>query len=221
MPQINLLLSGSKKKIVTGVTSTKKWEVELAGVMPQFIKHSAICFGVSLFIWIILAIIVSAREKAVRSFEDKVKASVASPKEIEQLKKERSTLEKKMKIMSDLASRKFLWFEKLELISAMVPDGVWLTGISAQQKKITPKGVNPAGINHTADLGEKTVFVVSGTAMAYKIQDAVSLIGDFIKNLQTNESFSKDFMEIKLNTVSKGTIGGLDVMRFDFLCESK
>ena len=221
MPQINLLLSGSKKKIVTGATSAKKWEVEFTEIKPQLIKRSAICLGVTLSLWIILAITVTLRERIVRSFEDKVKASVASPKEIEQLKKERSTLEKKMKIMSDLASRRFLWFEKLELISTMIPDGVWLTGISAQQKKITPQGVNPIGTNQTADLGEKTVFVVSGTAVAYKIQDAVSLIGNFIKNLQTNESFSKDFTEIKLNTVSKGTIGGLDVMRFDFLCESK
>ena len=51
-------------------------------------------------------------------------------------------------------------------------------------------------------------------------KDAVVLIGDFIKNLQNNAEFSRDFTEIRPNAVAKGAIGSLDIMKFELLCQS-
>ena len=220
MPQINLLLSGSKKKTPT-LTTAKEPKVGLSSVIPVVAFRCAICLGIGLFVWIVLLINIGKKEEVLRGLEEKVKVLATNPIEIERIRTERAALEKKVKLIDDLSSRKFLWYEKLDLLSSLIPDGIWLTDIYSKQEKATAKDSGSSENNAASGLGEKTVFVIKGTAVAYKIQDAVTLIGSFINNLQNNKDFAKDFTEIKLNTATKGSIGGLDVMRFDFLCESK
>ena len=220
MPQINLLVPGSKKKVLT-VASVKEPMVELKEIAPAVIPRSLIFLGVGILIWVVLVIGVSRNERILLNLEEKVKVLSANPKEIQRLKNERAALEKKVKLIDKLSSRKFLWFEKFRLIATLIPDGVWLTDIYSKEEKITAREPATGDNNQSTDLGEKTILVIKGTAVANTIQDAVSLVGDFIKNLQANQDFSKDFAEIKLNTATKTTIGGMDVMRFDFLCEAK
>ena len=216
MPQINLLKSTPKKKTVT-IASVKDIRTEFIQISFLLLIRSAIGAGLCFAVWIVLFINMTVKEKAFHKLEDKVKVLLANPKEIERLRNERSILEKKVKLIDSLSSRRFFWYEKLETISSLIPSGVWLTDLHSKVEKIT----NPSQNSQASSFGEKTTLVISGTTVAYKIQDAVSLIGDFINNLQADKNFSADFPEIKLNTATKGTIGNLDVMRFDFLCETK
>ena len=218
MPQINLLLSSSRKKTTKVIISPQDLKLDLSKIYPAALKHSAISFGICLLIWLILFFSNAQKTKALSDYEEKVTVLTRSPKEVEEIIKERAVLEKKIKLMDTLFYRKFFWHEKLTLLSDLIPDGIWLTDISSQEENaISPQRVGRSMIG----VGQKTILVVKGTAVAPKIQDAVSLIGDFIKNLQENSEFSKDFVNIKLNTVVKGSIGGTDVMQFDFFCESK
>ena len=190
--------------------AVRETKVEFAQVIRPIIIRSPIVLGISLIIWVTLLINVSVKEKIFRDLEAKTSVLASNPKEIEKISSERAGLEKKVKLIDELSSRKFFWFEKLNQVGTIIPNGIWLTEVYS---KAGPKNAN--------GIGEKTLFIIRGIAVAYKIDDAVALIGDFIKKLQADQNFSKDFSDIKLNTVSKGSVGGLDVMRFDFLCESK
>ncbi|MFA5060363.1 MAG: PilN domain-containing protein [Candidatus Omnitrophota bacterium] len=232
MPQINLLAPGFKKREVTPSTASfskaqaqsqfqQKTERVYPGissgvldVLPAVGFRCAICGGIILAIWSFFLVNIPGNQKTLKELEVKVSVLATNPKEIERIRTERVILEKKVNLIDNLSSRKFLWSEKLALIADLIPDGVWINEIRSSSKKDAAAAKAPPS-------DEKTVFTIKGTAVAYKIQDAVGLISDFIKNLQENADFSKDFQEIKLNTIAKGTVGSLDVMKFDLLCESK
>ncbi len=221
MPQINLLSSGAKKKITMISSLPKEPKTELSQVLPAVLIRSAICAGVCLFVWVFFVFNVSKKNQILSGLEGKVQVLSTNPKEIEKITSERSILERKANLIEQLSSRKFFWYEKLKFIASLIPDGIWLTDIYFKQEKVQNKDSGVSGKKSDGGAVEKTVLVIKGMAVAYKIQDAVSLIGDYIKIFQSNQEFAKDFSEIKLNTVSKGTVGGLDVMRFDFFCEVK
>lgn len=215
MPQINLLSPGLKKseKQEAATTQLQPGKKDLSKLSSALILHSAVCGGVLLVVWALLFFNIYQKEKTFKDLEGQVASLAANPKEMENLRNEQAALEKKVKLIDVLSSRKFFWNEKLQLLSNLIPDGVWVTDISSRQEGTITPG-NPAS-------GEKTVFIIKGTAVAYKIDEAVTLIGSFIKKLQENQDFSKDFTEIKLNNIIKGSVGGLDVMQFDFLCTTK
>jgi len=131
-------------------------------------------------------------------------------------------LEKKARLIDQLSSRQFFWFQKVQLLADIIPDGVWLTRVySREEKRAQPARRSSRQQEADDQAGQATVLVVQGTAVAYKIQDAVALVGTFIKNLQGSEAFAGDFKEIKLNNIAKTSIGEMDVMKFDLLCEQK
>ena len=221
MPQINLLspVSTARKRDreQKAVASIKISSPKLSGIIhfpDNAVRNISICAGVLFVIWLFLFINVKVKQGALAKLEKEVTALAADPKEMENLRNERAALEQKVKLIDSLSSRKFFWFEKLAYLADLIPGGIWLTDASSRQERITPSS-DPASFEET------TVFVIKGTAVAYKIDDAVTLIGEFIKNLQNSENFAKDFKEIKLNNIAKGTIGGLDVMQFDLMCVAK
>ena len=219
MPQINLLSTGSKKKIAPSKPSASEFADFFLIRRPLLIR-SFVCFAVTASLWVAFSYSITKSERTLLELENKVNVLGTNPKEIEKLKDERAALEKKVELIDRLSSRKFFWFEKFEIIANLIPNGVWLTEISSKQEKPLVEKID--GKQVLSSIGkEKTILVVKGTAVADKIQNAVGFIGDFIKNLQVNWKFSKDFLEIKLNNATKENIGGLDVMKFDFTCESK
>lgn len=235
MPQINLLSPDFRKVTKdkeAAVVRAKKaispseYALEWQDVARDVTLRSAACLAGCIAIGIVLSISISHKQKALGILNEKVKELSASPQEMQDLKTQWDGLEKKVKLIDDLLSRKFSWFEKLDLLAILIPDGVWLTDIFSKQEKSSARNSpsTAAGKGKTVvidDLSRKTTIVIKGMAVAYKIQDAIVLVRDFIKNLQNNEEFAKDFEAIKLNTLVKAAIGGMDVMRFDLICETK
>ena len=229
MPQINLISPVPKKSERSSAPSDSSTHhlFGLEEVRIPLIKHSVICAAVLSLVWIFLSINVHSKTTSLNNIKDEVKALETNPKEIESLRSERAALEKKVKLIDSLSSRKFFWHEKLSLIGDLILDGIWMTDISSKKERVLikdsknkpPKG-NKKNKADPAVYEERTVLIVRGTAVAYKIQDAVIQVGNFIKLLQNNDDFAKDFREIKLNTTSKGTFGGLDVMIFEIQCVS-
>ena len=221
MPQINLLSPGTRKK-ETRILSSREIVLDFSQIIPAVIFRSSICIGVCIFFWIGLHLQISKKEKILKAIEVKLQALETNPKEMEKIKAERASLEKKAKLIDELSSRKFLWYEKLDLLASLVPSGIWLNDIYSKREKMTEqelKQLMESGKGGTV-LGEKTILTIKGTAVAYKIEDAVAMIGDFIRTIESNKDFAKDF-EVKPSTVSKSSIGGVDVMKFDLNCVSK
>lgn len=219
MPHINLLSPGtSAKKIETKIIPSAVSKINIPQILPGLLGRCAVCTGAIVVVWLILAFQISIQEKKLSVASRDTEGLSAYPSKMEAMKKEKEGLEKKALLIDQLSSRQFFWYEKLDLISFLIPQGVWLTDISLRKEKMSAKemaALKGVGIE------QKTILVVRGTAVAYKIEDAVGLVGSFIHILQGNEQFAKGFKEIKLNTATKGTLGGLDVMRFDLFCEVK
>src|SRR3989338_2350541 len=221
MPQINLLSPEAKKK-ESRPAIVDAAKVELSQLMRTAIAISVICLVAMLFVWTLLLLSISKKEKILVALKKKTEVLATNPKEMERLKKEKVALEKKVDVIDELSSRKFFWFEKLELIADLIPDGVWLADISSVQQKSGKSDAKPRTVKLKPETPtEKAVIVIRGSAVAYKIQDAVSIIANFIKRLQENKNFAKDFKEIKLNTINKSILGGLDIMKFELICEVK
>lgn len=213
MPQINLLSPASKKKVIKAIIPGDP-KAEFSLVLPVVLKRSGICLVLGLFLWVILAVNIAKKGKALHTLDQEVQVLVADPKEIEKLRNERAALEKKVKLIDELSSRKFYWYQKFELLSNILPDGVWYEEIYFKPERT----VSARGSKATTE--ERMEFVIRGTAVASSLDDTISLIGNFVEKLERHPEFAKDFDNIDFNT-SKGAIGGRDVMKFDFSCQSK
>lgn len=156
-------------------------------------------------IWGFLFVTVSKERRTVADLDKKIGSLATSPKEIDAIRQQRSALEKKINLIDTLSSRQFFWFQKMQQLADLIPNGVWLTSLQSSQK------------------GDTVTLIIRGTSVAVKIDDAVSLIRDFITNLRKNDDFAKDFKNIELRQgdIAKTAIGGMDVMRFAFTCETE
>jgi len=145
--------------------------------------------------------------------DKKATAVKIDPQEALKFKNQQEALEKKISLLEELSSHEFFWVDKMDDLSDCLPRGVWLNDLSLNKKKITQevaKGKN--------EESEQTILTIKGSAIAQRIEDAVSYIGEFVNALKQKPSFSKDFSEIKLNAIYKGTIGKSDVMNFELVC---
>lgn len=225
MPQINLLSPGInfKKKETKGILLTDPHQ-EFQSISKALIISSSVCLVFLLVFWLILSFQKSTKEKQLVGLREKFKTLAINPKEIDSLNKEKLALEKKIQLIDTLSSRKFYYFEKLQQISDLIPDGIWLVEISIRtEKKQMPSGKNKDK-NKDKDTGkdifEKTTLVIKGKAVADTIQEEVESVDIYLDNLKNSNDFAKDFSEIKLNSVAKSTAGNKDIMTFDFICKT-
>ncbi len=215
MPQINLLLSGVGKK--KKVKSLEIPSIELTKVNSVFLPISYLAIAFLLFIWLIISFVIVKDKRELVALENKKSKLTASPQEINLANLKKQQLTTKSALLDELSSRKFFWFEKLARVALFVPDGVWLNEISLD-KDNTPS--SPAEAKKEKNAGElpldKYILTIKGSAFAYKIQDAVTLIGKFNNLLKEDKNFAKDFSEVTLSGVSKSSISKTDIMNFEF-----
>ncbi|MFH1360313.1 MAG: hypothetical protein ABIJ41_04660 [Candidatus Omnitrophota bacterium] len=219
MAQINLLLPGyGSGKTEARKVTFKDPKAEFLNISKPLIVYSCISLGLVLVVGIFLSFNLSSKTKILNNLKEQEKALKINPKEIEKIKNERAFLERKVHLIDALSSRDFYYYEKLQLIADLIPDGVWLTEIYSRKE-------GSASAGRSADkksLGlEKNVFTIKGIAVSEKLDDAVTLIEKYIELLRSNQEFSKDFGEIKLNNSNLGSVGKQDVMNFDIICEVK
>ncbi|HOW35909.1 MAG TPA: hypothetical protein PL155_05805 [Candidatus Omnitrophota bacterium] len=217
MPQINLLAQPAKKKkeIAVKPTFASDSKADISDVKPVLIFRCSICLGIIFLIWLPLFINIFLKEGRLKKLTQEVGSLSTSPEEMDKIKKEKVGLEKKIALITELSSRDFLWHRKLDLLADLIPSGIWLTDIYTK-KEAGSSRLNPK----TGGTTEKVFLVVRGTAVASRIEDAVLLVKNFVENVKSNKEFSKDFAEITSSNIAKSTFGGLDVMRFDLLCEA-
>lgn len=217
MPQINLLSQATKKKkeVVTKSAFASDSKIDLSDVKPVLIFRCSICLGIIFLIWLPLFINILTKEGRLKQLTKEVGSLSTNPEEMDKVAKQKMGLEKKIALITELSSRDFLWYRKLDLLADLIPSGIWLTDIYTK-KEMGSSRLNPK----TGSVTEKTFLVIRGTAVAGRIEDAVLLVKNFVDNVKSNKEFSKDFVEITSSNIAKSTFGGLDVMRFDLLCEA-
>ena len=119
------------------------------------------------------------------------------------LQAEVKRLESKKKVIDQLAKRKFFWAEKLNLISDLIPMGVWLSDLSFDE-------ANKGGL-----------LTLDGVAISYKDQEMINLVTLFMENLKQNEDFYRDFKTIELGPIRRIKSENVDAMQFSIVCQFK
>jgi Tfp pilus assembly protein PilN len=210
MPQINLLSPTLGKRIKKDKHEvTPELNIERPSVMIYYPLGGIIVLMV--VIWIIMGIRISRYNHKLTKLKKMETNLAVEPQKLIKLNEKKNILLKRLSFLEELTKKRFLWSEKLDRISNLIPDGVWLTEISSEKKIILDSITGEPQ-------GEQSLISIKGRAVASRIQDAIELVGIFHEKLKNDKIFSQDFLDIKLNSVTKGTIAHRDVMNFEFDC---
>jgi Tfp pilus assembly protein PilN len=128
--------------------------------------------------------------------------------QINQLKKEFAKFDAKIPLIEQLISHRVLWSKKLNRISDLIIDGIWLNEITLEQKKAE------------IDCRPLEYLIIQGSA-ASRTKDEPALIGRFMQSLKDDPLFSEDFAEIELGPIKKKQISQTEIMDFTLVCRFK
>ena len=195
MIEINLLPEGLRKK-------RKKIELPEIPIIPITIG----IVGIMVAVQIVLggALVLCRREIGIL---DKKWQDLAPRKaEIDRTKKNISLAEKKTQTIEYLMSERLSWARLLNEISDSMTSNVWLNELDYTEK--IDKSIL------------ERVLAISGSS-AGKDEEATAHIARFIRALKENENFFRDFNDIELVSIKKGSVSGQDVMDFTLACKFK
>ena len=111
---------------------------------------------------------------------------------IDILKKDMNFAEDKTQAIEQLTTKaKIIWSEKFNLISNVIPDGVWLRRIfvSGQDLKIEGSAVSKSG-------------------------EEMIAVGKFANNLKKEDRFYFDFKDIGVTSIKRRKIGSVEIVDF-------
>ena len=114
---------------------------------------------------------------------------------IVEYKKDWDSLRERISLVSELKGKQMWWTPKLEALSKLMPDNIWLSSISASSTNITLKGYALPGDNR----GFRSVE-------------------NFVRQLKEDATFGKILGEINLSTVARTGAENLPVMSFQLSC---
>ncbi|TKJ47220.1 hypothetical protein CEE34_04795 [Candidatus Aerophobetes bacterium Ae_b3a] len=114
---------------------------------------------------------------------------------IVEYKKEWDSLREKISLVSELKGKQMWWTPKLEALSKLMPDNIWLSSISASSTNITLKG-----------------FALPGDNWGFRS------VENFVQELKEDPTFGKILGEIDLSTVARTGAENLPVMSFQLSC---
>ena len=111
---------------------------------------------------------------------------------VDSISQELKSLRSKLSTINDITSKNaILWSQKLNILSDVVPKGVWF-------KKI---------------VWDNKALMIEGSAFS-KLHDEIPIVGSFVSILKKEENFVKDFLSVELNSVSRSKKGAVEVVDF-------
>lgn len=114
---------------------------------------------------------------------------------IMEYKKDWDSLRERISLVSELKGKQMWWTPKLEALSKLMPDNIWLSSISASSTNITLKG-----------------FALPGDNWGFRS------VENFVRQLKEDPTFGKILGEINLSTVARTGAENLPVMSFQLSC---
>lgn len=114
------------------------------------------------------------------------------------LKKKMKQFEKKADLIDSLVAERLLWSKKLNQLSDLMTDGIWLESLSLGERK------------------GKQILILKGDVVSRK-KEETALIGEFMQELRQDKEFFSDFKEIELESIKRRYIGETEVMQFNLV----
>ena len=154
-------------------------------------------FGILIFLLLAINVRVWMISSGYNRVIDQKKSEIHNLKEqIKQLQSRGKNLSKN-DIMSfaDLEQERFLWASNLELLGAMTPDDMAITGMRFKRDKLTIKGI----------------------ALTFEDRKDFEIIDEYIQTLRNYKEFSDNFSRIKYVGHQKVDIRGQKIIRFEIV----
>ena len=184
--------------------------------------------GLLVLTWILLSGQIVVANRKISHLEREWKELLPITEETAMLIEKKRQLEERGTVLDALMKGRFLWAKKLNQISNLVPEGVWLSNISLGTKvemvpsKQSAKAKGKVAGDETQpqppplEKKEIKVLVIRGSTVSVKKgEEIVDLVGTFINRLREDETFFKDFSSIELGPGQRGMIGGIDIWNFE------
>lgn len=147
--------------------------------------------------------------------------------QVEQLQQEKLLVSKKEDAVEKIMVGRTLWSYELYTLAGLVPEGVWLDEIkiSTRRRPVTMQVPNTNRKPGQPPMIEKTVVKsfpalrMTGYALSPQREKGLSLIGEFIRNVKTDEVFSLRFIAPEMRSIDRDRYMDQTVMRFVMDCE--
>ena len=159
-----------------------------------------------LVVWILLGLNLRIRKARLNSLNKRWQSLVPVVNEVIKLEEYKKTLERRVRLVDDLLYRRMLWAKRLNDISRLIPEGVWLKNLRIGQKSLT----SPAD-----EVISNKALVMNGTCVSLKGEEMLDLIGRFMASLKDDKGFFQDFVDIRLGTCQRERRGSLETMNFE------
>ncbi len=143
---------------------------------------------------------------------------------VELIKRENIEAKKNLSAIEGLVDSKALWSKKLNQLSDLVIPGVWFTKISLNKKIVAVKSKEGAKNKKAARAGKSIAGRIEVPYLDIEGEvssvygDELAVIGKFIESLKDDSDFFKDFSNIELVGTKLGSIGDIEVMKFNIHC---
>lgn len=182
MIEINLLPEEFKLKVNKTVRDIK---------LRQVLYIVPLIFAILLIIHLYLAGVFMVKNVVLSALNAKWKKLSLEKKLVDDFKKEFDELSRQDRIISQLATQRVTWSQKLNKLSLDLPSGIWFNEIIINPKE----------------------FSLKASVISLE-KEEMNLINILIDNLKNDNDFFKDFYNLELSSVERKVIGGYDIADF-------
>lgn len=201
MIKINLLPKELKKEQKPKKPLPK---LEIPKIGPKLFKAGLYLLCALLGINLLVIVSVITKSISLRGAKAAWAALGPNKAEIDALNAQISGIEKDILPVRNLMAKRILWAQELNALSDLMTPGVWLTKFFIQ-KQAMEKG------------DYRYILNIEGCA-ASLYGDEATLIANFVKALQDNREFFKNFSEAKIGPMEKAALDNMSIMNFKVFC---
>jgi Tfp pilus assembly protein PilN len=188
MIEINLLPPELRKK-------EPKFKIAIPKETLYLFSGAIIFFLV--LIHIILMVSLSIRKAKYANLKKQWQKILPEKKKIDILKQEHKNISNKIKSINRLTKKgRINWAKKLNIISDILPDGVWLRRIDFSEGEL----------------------IIEGSSVSLKGEE-VMLVNKFTSALKNNNDFYSDFKDLDIDSIKRRQIKNIEVA--DFILTAK
>lgn len=188
MIEINLLPQKLRVK-------TKLYSIE--SIPPKYFLYSLTSIlGLLFLIHFYLVIIGITKNYQLKRLNSKWHNLKPQLEILKPFRQEQAAISVDAKLIQRLMLGRINWAEKLNKLSMHLPSGVWLNGLSLNQKD----------------------FILKAGVISLQ-KEELNLINRFITELKNDAGFFKDFNVLELTSVERRTVAGYDIV--DFILQGK
>ena len=138
---------------------------------------------------------------------------------IVEYKDEWDSLHHKISLTSELKEKQIWWTPRLQALSELIPENIWINRISVQKSAKAPRKVSPPGAKASPAKARSSITLILGGFALPGDNRGLRSIENFARQLKENPAFSKIIEEINLTTATRTEREKLSAMSFRLSCE--